>query len=108
MPYPPGWRWISSTLTRSRKWPSPPATGAAPVTGAVEIPKDCLALVVGGPQLEYPQVVVDAFKKYVEEGGHALFMLENTLQIGRDTPAAENAALLKVLADWGVTVNKDL
>src|SRR5437764_1133780 len=47
-------------------------------------------------------------KTYVEGGGHALFMLDNVLRIGRGEPTAENAALVKLLSDWGVTPNKDL
>ena len=86
----------------------PLALGQAPVAAAAEVPKDCLALVVGGPQLDYPQPIVDAMKKYVEGGGHALFMLDNVLRIGRGEPTAENAALAKVLSDWGVTPQKDL
>jgi ABC-type uncharacterized transport system involved in gliding motility auxiliary subunit len=86
----------------------PVAIGQAPAMGAVEVPKDCLALVSGGPQLDYPQPIVDAMKTYVEGGGHALFMLDTPLKIGRDEPAAPNAALLSVLANWGVTANKDL
>jgi len=35
-------------------------------------------------------------------------MLDNVIRLGRDEAAAENAAFTKVLADWGVTVNKDL
>jgi ABC-type uncharacterized transport system involved in gliding motility auxiliary subunit len=35
-------------------------------------------------------------------------MLDQTLKLGRTEPAAENPELLKVLDDWGVTVNKDL
>src|SRR5947209_7992832 len=76
--------------------------------GAVEVPKDCLALVVGGPQVDYPKPVADAIQKYVEGGGHALFMLDGTLKLGREQAAAENPELLRVLSDWGVTVNKDL
>jgi ABC-type uncharacterized transport system involved in gliding motility auxiliary subunit len=86
----------------------PVAIGQAPAPANVEIPKDCTALVVGGPQLAYPAPVVNAIKTYVESGGHALIMLDNTLRLGRDEPAAENAELGAVLADWGVTVNKDL
>src|SRR5882724_2040124 len=86
----------------------PVAIGQTPAMGAVEVPKDCLALVSGGPQLDYPQPVVDALKAYVEGGGHALFMLDTPLKIGRDEPPAPNAALLSVLANWGVTANKDL
>jgi len=38
---------------------------------------------------------------YVENGGRALFMLDETLRIGRSEPAAENPDLTKVLEDWG-------
>jgi ABC-type uncharacterized transport system involved in gliding motility auxiliary subunit len=80
---------------------------AAPVAN-VEVPSDCTIAIVAGPQAAYPQPVVDALKKYVENGGRALFMLDETLHIGRSDPAAEQTDLEKVLADWGVTVNKDL
>jgi gliding motility-associatede transport system auxiliary component len=79
---------------------------AAP--GNVEIPKSCTALVIGGPQLAYSPAVVNAIKSYVENGGRALLMLDESLRIGRSEPAAENPELLQALADWGVTVNKDL
>ncbi len=65
-------------------------------------------MVAGGPQTDYPPAVVNALKSYVEGGGRAMFMLDLTLKLGRGTPAAENPDLMKVLADWGVTVNKDL
>jgi ABC-type uncharacterized transport system involved in gliding motility auxiliary subunit len=86
----------------------PLAIGQTPAAAAVEVPKDCVAIVVGGPQLDYPQPIVDAMKTYVEGGGHALFMLDNVLRIGRGEPTAENAALVKVLSDWGLTAQKDL
>ena len=86
----------------------PLAIGQTPAAAAVEVPKDCLALVVGGPQLAYPPPIVDAFKKYVEGGGHALFMLDNVLKIGRGESAAENTELVQLLTEWGITPNKDL
>jgi ABC-type uncharacterized transport system involved in gliding motility auxiliary subunit len=79
---------------------------AAP--GAAEVPKSCTALIVGGPQLAYPPAVANAIKTYVENGGRALIMLDETLRIGRSEPAADNPDLEKALEDWGVTVNKDL
>jgi len=83
--------------------------GQAPAANPnVEIPTDCTVAVVGGPQEAYPQPVVDALKKYVENGGRAIVMLDETLHIGRSEPPADNAALEKLLADWGVTINKDL
>jgi gliding motility-associatede transport system auxiliary component len=84
------------------------AIGQAAPAGAVEVPKDCTALVVAGPQTAYPAPSVQALKSYVEGGGRALFMLDNVLRIGRSEPAAENPELAAVLAGWGVTVNKDL
>jgi ABC-type uncharacterized transport system involved in gliding motility auxiliary subunit len=84
------------------------SVGQAPAAASFEIPKDCTVLVIAGPQMAYPPAVVNAIKTYVEGGGRALFMLDNTLHIGRAEPPAENAELIKLLADWGVTVNKDL
>ena len=84
------------------------AIGQAPAAAAVEVPKDCIALIVGGPQLAYPKPIVDAMKAYVEGGGHALFMLDNVLKIGRGEPTAENPDLVALLTEWGVTPNKDL
>jgi ABC-type uncharacterized transport system involved in gliding motility auxiliary subunit len=82
--------------------------GQAPAAASFEIPKDCTVLVIGGPQTSYPPAVVNAIKTYVEGGGRALFMLDDPLRIGRVEPPAENSDLVKLLADWGVTVNKDL
>ncbi len=91
---------------------------AAPQSGKVEIgqaapanfeiPKDCSALIIGGPQNDYPPVVVNAIKTYVENGGHVLIMLDETVPIGHAQPAAQNPELIKLLASWGVTVNNDL
>lgn len=86
----------------------PLTVGQAPAAGPIEVPKDCLALVAGGATLDYPQPVVDAFKAYVEGGGHALFMLDTPLKLGRENSAPENAALVALLSNWGVTANKDL
>jgi len=71
-----------------------------------EIPQGCSAVVVGGPRYDYPQVAVDALKAYVENGGRILVMVDPPLKT-RKNPIAENAPLLKLLADWGVTVNKN-
>jgi ABC-type uncharacterized transport system involved in gliding motility auxiliary subunit len=72
-----------------------------------EVPTDCTALVVAGPTRNYEQPEVDAIKKYVEDGGRALLMLDAPLKAGRST-IADNDALTTVLQGWGVTVNKDL
>jgi len=80
----------------------------AAAAGTFDVPKDCTVVVVGGPQTDYPPAVVNGLKAYVEGGGRALFMLDETLKLGRGQSPADNADLAKVLADWGVTVNKDL
>jgi gliding motility-associatede transport system auxiliary component len=89
-----------------------PTPGAAPVIGQaaaakVEIPKDCTVLVVAGPKLAYSAAEVNAIKAYVEGGGRALFMLDTPVRIGKQEGAA-NPDLVKLLADWGVTLNDDL
>ena len=86
----------------------PLAVGQTPVAPSVEVPKDCTILVIAGPRSDYPAPIVNAIKTYVENGGRALFMLDTTVRISRSEPPAENEALLKLLADWGVTVNNDL
>jgi ABC-type uncharacterized transport system involved in gliding motility auxiliary subunit len=82
--------------------------GQAAATAAFEVPKDCTVVVAGGPQTDYPPAVVNGLKAYVEGGGRALFMLDETLRLGQGHAPADNADLVKVLADWGVTINQDL
>jgi ABC-type uncharacterized transport system involved in gliding motility auxiliary subunit len=72
-----------------------------------EIPSDCTVLVVAGPTGDYQQPEVEAIKKFVEDGGRALFMLDPPLKVGR-SEIADNDALTGVLQSWGVTVDKDL
>jgi ABC-type uncharacterized transport system involved in gliding motility auxiliary subunit len=72
-----------------------------------EVPSDCTALVVAGPTRDYQQPEVDAIKKYVEDGGRAMFMLDPPLKLGRDE-VADNDSLTAVLQSWGVTLDKDL
>ena len=70
-----------------------------------EIPKDCTIVAVAGPKHDYIQPEVDALKAYVEGCGHAVFFLDPPLKFA-DTD--ENAALVGVLSNWGVTAEKDL
>ena len=71
-----------------------------------EVPAECTVLVVGGPSSDYQQPAIDAIKKYVENGGRALMMLDPPLKLGR--PTADNDALGKLVEGWGITLNKDL
>jgi ABC-type uncharacterized transport system involved in gliding motility auxiliary subunit len=72
-----------------------------------EVPSECTVVVIAGPDADYQQPEVDAIKKYVEAGGRALIMLDPPLKIGR-AEIADNAALNKVLEDWGVTPQENL
>jgi ABC-type uncharacterized transport system involved in gliding motility auxiliary subunit len=72
-----------------------------------EIPNDCTVLVVAGPDADYQQPEVDSIKKYVEEGGRALILLDPPLKIGR-SEISDNDALANVLQSWGVTPQRDM
>ena len=72
-----------------------------------EVSSDCTVLVIAGPTGDYIQPEVDAIKKYVENGGRALVMLDPPLKIGRKE-ISENQPLTNLLAGWGVTADKDL
>lgn len=72
-----------------------------------EVPADCTTLVIAGPTKNYEQPEVDAIKKYVENGGRALFMLDPPLKLGHEE-IADNDALATLLTGWGVTLDKDL
>jgi ABC-type uncharacterized transport system involved in gliding motility auxiliary subunit len=72
-----------------------------------EVPPECTAVVIAGPDADYPQPEVDALQKYVENGGRALFLLDPPLKMGREQ-IADNEALCEVLEGWGVTPVKDL
>ena len=72
-----------------------------------EVPGDCTTLVVAGPTKDYQQPEVDAIKKYVEDGGRALLLLDPPLKLGHEE-IAENDALTNLLQSWGVTMDKDL
>jgi ABC-type uncharacterized transport system involved in gliding motility auxiliary subunit len=72
-----------------------------------EVPSDCTVLVVGGPDSDYLQPEVDAIKKYVEDGGRAMFLLDPPLKMGR-VNIADNDLLNKTLEGWGVTPQNNL
>jgi len=59
------------------------------------------------PMKDYLPAEVNAIKTYVENGGHALLMVDPPLKLGRDDYAA-NQALSAMIQSWGVTLNKDL
>lgn len=91
------------------------ANAAAPEPGAKtpaapagpQVPADCTILVVAGPKYDYQQPEIDAIKKYVENGGRALFLVDPGLKLGQEDNSG-SPALASLLESWGVTLNKDL
>ena len=72
-----------------------------------EVAKDCTLVVVPGPRFDYPAPVVAALKAHIESGGRALFFLDPPFRFGKEQ-ITDNQALVETLANWGVTLNKDL
>jgi ABC-type uncharacterized transport system involved in gliding motility auxiliary subunit len=72
-----------------------------------EIPKECMIVVVAGPAHDYLAPGIDAIKKFVEDGGKAIFLLDPPLMFAKQE-IDENKALTDVLAGWGVTLDNDL
>jgi ABC-type uncharacterized transport system involved in gliding motility auxiliary subunit len=72
-----------------------------------EIPQDCTVLVVGGPRRDYPEAIATSLKKYVEDGGKALFLVDPPLKGLRDD-IDPNPELWKVLNGWGVTSTDEI
>jgi ABC-type uncharacterized transport system involved in gliding motility auxiliary subunit len=72
-----------------------------------EVPKECTVLVIAGAKLDYTPNEVTAIKKYVENGGRAMFLIDPPLDFGREH-VASNEGLMNLLQSWGVTGSKDL
>jgi ABC-type uncharacterized transport system involved in gliding motility auxiliary subunit len=71
------------------------------------VPSNCNVVVVAGPQSDYTANEVSALKTYIEGGGRVLFLLDPPIDFGREH-IAENNGLTDLLANWGVTADKDL
>jgi len=99
----------SSGLSRLKEALGKESYDAVPISllQQASIPADCTTVVVAGPHYAYAQPAVDALKKYVENGGRALILLDPPLQMGRTT-IAKNDTLDSLLAGWGVTMDNDL
>ena len=69
-----------------------------------EVPSDTNLVVVAGPTRDVSQHVLDALEAYLKRGGHAMVTLRPALP-GSPDP---EAALIKMLAGWGVTVGDDV
>lgn len=66
-----------------------------------QVPVGCSILVVGGPQRDPQPEVIEGIRRYVQEGGKAIVMLEPDLK----EPMPRLEALLK---EWNIDVTKDV
>ncbi|MEJ2007484.1 MAG: Gldg family protein [Acidobacteriota bacterium] len=64
-----------------------------------EIPADCEILVIAGPKHDYLPAEIATIKKYIQDGGRVLFMLDAGVKLPH---------LDKLLTGWGVRVRNDL
>jgi ABC-type uncharacterized transport system involved in gliding motility auxiliary subunit len=73
-----------------------------------EVPSECTVLIVAGPKRDYLQPAVDGIKKYLDNGGKALFLIDPAIDFGKGDSNAGSPALAKMLAGYGVTLDNDL
>ena len=66
------------------------------------VPGDCTVLAVAGPRNDLIELETQAIRKYVQEGGRALFLVDPP------TKGVNTSALVKLLADFGVKANSDI
>jgi len=73
-----------------------------------EVPATCSVLVIAGPKRDYVQPAVDAVKKYIDGGGHAMVLIDPAIDFGKGDANSGSPALVTMLGSYGVTVNSDL
>jgi hypothetical protein len=73
-----------------------------------EVPTECTVTVIAGPKNDYLPAAVDGIKKYLDNGGKALFLIDPAIDFGRGDSNSGSPALAKMLEGYGVTLNNDL
>lgn len=81
------------------------------VTGGV--PDACDALVVAGAKNRFTTQEGDWINAYLENGGDALFLIENVIVSTPEVPLTKdqlekNPSLNEILKNWGIAVNQDV
>jgi ABC-type uncharacterized transport system involved in gliding motility auxiliary subunit len=73
------------------------------------IPEDIDMLFLPGPNAALEDSIVNNIKKYVENGGSILFLVDPvTTDLTTETPAANENSLANLFEDYGIKVNTDL
>jgi ABC-type uncharacterized transport system involved in gliding motility auxiliary subunit len=73
-----------------------------------EVPTACTVLIIAGPKRDYLQQAVDGIKKYLDDGGKALFLIDPAIDFGKGDSNSGSPALAKMLEGYGVTIEGDL
>ncbi len=73
-----------------------------------EVPAACSVLVIAGPKRDYIPPAVDAVKKYLDGGGHGLFMIDPAIDFGKGDANTGSPALVALLSGYNITLNNDL
>jgi ABC-type uncharacterized transport system involved in gliding motility auxiliary subunit len=66
-----------------------------------KVPGDCAVVIVAGPQKDLPPQALDALRAYVNQGGHALIMVEPEFK-------ESFTGLLDLLKEWNIETHKDV
>jgi len=78
-----------------------------------EIPDDCDVLIIAGPRNPLTEEEEEIIKAYLEKGGDAFFLIENTPITTPDKPLTEeekrkNPSLNNILTSWGIKIAEDI
>ncbi|MFC1632413.1 Gldg family protein, partial [Candidatus Omnitrophota bacterium] len=78
-----------------------------------EIPDDCDVFIVAGPSNPLTEEEEEIIKAYLEKGGDAFFLIENTPITRPDKPLTEeekrkNPSLNNILTSWGIKIAEDI
>jgi len=78
-----------------------------------EIPDDCDVLIAAGPRNPLTEEEEEIIREYLENGGDAFFLIENTPITTPDKPLTEeekrkNPSLNNILNHWGIRIADDI
>ncbi|MBW1849481.1 MAG: Gldg family protein, partial [Deltaproteobacteria bacterium] len=78
-----------------------------------EIPDDCDVLIIAGPRNPLTKEEEEIIRAYLEKGGDAFILIENTPITTPDKPLTEeekrkNPSLNNILTSWGIKIAEDI
>ena len=68
------------------------------------VPADASVVIIAGPTIDYLPSEIELLRDYLEAGGKALFLLDPP----SDPETTDQAALLSLAAEWGISVGDDV